>query len=66
MTTTFKVEKVHCQACAKKITNAIQGVQPGASVSVDITQGLVSVDAGDRAAVLKAIEDAGYPAKIAA
>ena len=64
--TRFKVEKVHCQACVKKITAAIRGVQPGASVSVDIARGLVEVDAADRAAVLAAIEQAGYPARVAA
>lgn len=66
MTTTFKVEKVHCQSCVKRITSAIQSVKPGTKVSVDIARGLVTVDSEDRAAVLKAIADAGYPARIAA
>ena len=64
--TTFRVENVRCAACARRITSAIQNVQPGAAVSVDIAQGQVRVDARDPAAILKAIEDAGYPASVAA
>ena len=64
--TTFRVENVQCAACVKRITSAIQNVQPGAAVAVDIAKGLVRVDARDRAAILKAIEDAGYPAAVAA
>ena len=63
MTTTFKVQEVHCGACAKRITTAIQAVQPGADVRVEIASGLVTVQpAGDPARIVRAIEDAGYPA----
>lgn len=63
MTATFKVQDVHCGACAKRITSAIKAVQPGANVQVEIASGLVSVQpAGDPALIVKAIEDAGYPA----
>lgn len=64
--TTFRVEKMHCAACARKITNAILAVQPGAHVAIDIEQRRVSVDARDRAAIQKAIEDAGYETAVAA
>ncbi len=64
--TTFRVEKMHCAACAKKITNAILAVQPGANVSIDIDRRRVSVDARDRATIQKAIEDAGYAVAVAA
>ncbi|MEQ9334144.1 heavy-metal-associated domain-containing protein [Thalassobaculum sp.] len=63
MTASFKVQEIHCGACAKRVTTAIQAVQPGANVQVDIASGLVTVHpAGDAGAIVKAITDAGYPA----
>jgi copper chaperone CopZ len=63
MHATFKVQEIHCGACAKRITSAIQAVQPGAEVKIDISSGTVSVrQDGNAEAILKAINDAGYPA----
>ena len=64
MTTRFRVQDVHCGACAKRITAAVQAVQPGAEVLVEIASGLVTVQpAGDPGAIVRAIGDAGYPAR---
>ena len=63
MATTFKVEKIHCQSCAKRVTNAVLAVAPGAKVDVDVAGGRVSVEpANDPAAIASAITKAGYPA----
>lgn len=63
MTATFQVQDVHCASCAKRITTAIQAVQPGADVQVEIATGRVTVEpASDAGAILKAIEGAGYQA----
>ncbi|MEQ8693819.1 MAG: heavy-metal-associated domain-containing protein [Gammaproteobacteria bacterium] len=59
----FNVKEIHCGACAKRITTAIQAVQPGAEVRVDISSGTVDVlPAGDIETIVKAMNDAGYPA----
>lgn len=63
MHATFRVEEIHCGACAKRITSAIQAVHPGAKVRVDISSGTVDVlPAGDIEKIVKAINDAGFPA----
>ena len=67
MTTVFEVEKIHCQNCSKKITTAIQAVQPGADVTIDVETRRVSVESvSDVAAIIGAIAGAGYEAREAA
>ena len=67
MSTTFDVEGLHCTGCSKKIIDAIAGVQPGAKVEIDIKGGQVLVDdVQDRAAIVRAIESAGYALRQAA
>lgn len=66
MTATFQVQNVHCASCANRITKAIQAVHPGAEVRVEVESGRVTVGpAGDAAAILAAMEAAGYPARTA-
>lgn len=63
MTAIFQVQDVHCASCAKRITTAIQAVQPDADVQVEVATGRVTVQpAGDAGAIIKAIEGAGYQA----
>jgi copper chaperone CopZ len=63
----FEVEGIHCSSCAKRITDAIVAVQPGAKVGVDIESGTVEVEpATDRARIVQAIADAGYALRGAA
>ena len=67
MSTVFDVEKMSCQNCAKHVTKAVQGVEPGAQVQVELSTGKVTVtpSPANPAAIAKAIGDAGYPAKVA-
>ena len=67
MTTVFEVENVHCQACAKRIATAIEKVQPGARVAVDVAAGKVEVTpVANRSTIVDALEQAGYKLKAAA
>lgn len=67
MTTIFEVANIHCQKCSSKITIAIQAVQPGAQVTIDVERGRVSVQpVVDEAAIISAIAGAGYEARKAA
>lgn len=57
----FKVEGMSCGHCVKAVTKAVEGVQPGARVDVDLASGNVTVASVDNAqAISAAIEDAGY------
>jgi Cu+-exporting ATPase len=66
--TTFDVKDMTCGMCVKHVTKAVQAVEPGAEVKVDLATGKVDVSPTpkDPAALAKAITDAGYPAQIAA
>lgn len=65
MTTVFELHKdIHCQSCAKKVTDAIEAAQPGAGVKIDIGTARVSVETVEDAdAIIWAIAQAGYDAK---
>ncbi|MBN8628873.1 MAG: heavy-metal-associated domain-containing protein [Planctomycetes bacterium] len=64
MATVLKVEKMHCQSCAKRVTNAIMGVAPHSKIDIDIDGRRVTIDGiSNLAEVTKALEDAGYPAQ---
>jgi Cu+-exporting ATPase len=67
MSTIFDVEKMSCQNCAKHVTKAVQSVDPGAQVHVELATGKVTVtpSPADPAAIARAIGEAGYPAKVA-
>ncbi len=68
MTTILHVEKMHCDACARRVTKAVEQAAPGATVAVDLAAGRVTVQsAGERqadaAAIAAAVTAAGYPAR---
>ncbi len=65
--TTFNVKDMTCGMCVKHVTKAVQGIEPGAEVKVDLPTGKVDVTPApnDAEAMAKAITDAGYPAQIA-
>lgn len=66
MSTILSVSNIHCGACASRVTKAIQKVEPSAVPQVDVATGRVTLDkAGDIAAILAALDKAGYPASIA-
>ena len=57
----LKVTGMTCSGCASSVTRAIAAVAPGAAVKVDLPSGVVAIDgAAPKAAVIAAIEDAGY------
>jgi copper chaperone len=63
MSMTFKVEGMHCQACAARVSNAVEAASPGAKAKVDVAGHLVTVDNGkDAGTIAAAITKAGYPA----
>ncbi len=62
--TTFKVDKMSCGGCVKHVTKAVQSVESGANVTVDLATGKVEVTPSprDAQAIIHAIAEAGYPA----
>jgi copper chaperone len=59
-TTTYSVPEISCGHCKSTIESAVQGLGDVARVVVDIDAKTVTVDGGDRDAILSAIEDAGF------
>jgi len=66
--TTFTVKDMTCGMCVKHVTKAVQTVEPGADVKVDLATGKVEVSPTpkDPQALARAITEAGYPAQVAA
>ncbi len=60
MAKTYKVAGMTCGGCVRSVEQAIKAAAPGASVSVDLAGGKVTVDGADEAAVAKAVDDAGF------
>lgn len=57
----LKVEGITCGGCAASIRRALGAAAPGAQVAVDVAKGEVDVTGpATRAAVVAAIEDAGF------
>lgn len=60
----LKVTRMNCGGCAKSVTRAILGVDPGATVDIDLGEGIVSIaSASDGAPFADAIRSAGYGAE---
>ncbi|TXD62228.1 heavy-metal-associated domain-containing protein [Ralstonia sp. TCR112] len=65
--TTFSVTGMSCGHCVSAVTRAVQQVDAGANVQVDLDKQTVAVTSGAGAdAVKAAIEQAGYPVKASA
>lgn len=65
--TTFSVEGMSCGHCVSAVTRAVQQVDAGANVQVDLSHQTVAVTSGASVDALKAaIEQAGYPVKAVA
>ncbi|CAJ0696564.1 hypothetical protein R20233_01204 [Ralstonia sp. LMG 32965] len=65
--TTFSVTGMSCGHCVSAVTRAVQQVDAGANVQVDLDKQTVAVTSGASAdAVKAAIEQAGYPVKASA
>ncbi len=60
----LKVEEMSCGHCVKAVTEAANSVSDVGKVDVDLAGGLVTVSGDpDSAAVIAAIEEAGFPAQ---
>ncbi|MET3446456.1 cation transporter [Ralstonia sp. 1138] len=65
--TTFAVTGMSCGHCVSAVTRAVQQVDAGANVQVDLDKQTVAVTSGASVdAVKAAIEQAGYPVKASA
>ncbi len=60
----FRVEGMTCGHCERTVTGAVQGVDPGARVEVDLVAGLVRTDSNAAAEqIAQAIRAEGYEAQ---
>ena len=60
----FQIDIMTCGGCARSVTKAIQSVDAAAQVTVDIPTHTVQVQTtAPQAAVVAALEEAGYPAQ---
>lgn len=65
-TVKLHVEGMSCGHCVKAVSEAVRSVHPQAKVEVELESGTVTVetpDRLDRAAVERAIHEAGYEVK---
>ena len=62
----FTVEGMTCAHCERAVTAAVHGLDPGATVQVDLAGGAVSTDSTVPAGrLVEAIRDAGYGVRAA-
>ena len=60
MTTTYSVPDISCQHCVDAITTEVTKEAGVTAVSVDLDTKTVAVDGGDDAAIVAAIDEAGF------
>lgn len=60
MTTTYSVPEISCQHCVDAITTMVTKVDGVTDVNVDLDAKTVAVVGGDNAAIVSAIDEAGY------
>ncbi|MGV8838837.1 MAG: heavy-metal-associated domain-containing protein [Bauldia sp.] len=59
----LQVPKLHCDNCAGRVSRAVTGVDPGASVKADLINREISVEStADLSEIRAALERIGYPA----
>ena len=64
----LKIEGMHCAGCARAVQSVLSGVDQVESATVDLAAGealVLATDEVDRAALIAAIDDAGYGASVA-
>ena len=66
MTTLIRIDGMTCGGCKKSVEKALSGVTGVKSVSVDLDGGTASVehDGTEAAALVRAVEDAGFDAAL--
>lgn len=61
----LNVTKMNCNHCVRSVTQAVRSVAPDAKVDVDLSQQSVRIEGtSDADAIVRAIEDEGYTAKV--
>ena len=61
MNETYVVDGMTCDGCVRAVTKAIERAIPGATVSIELAAGKVTVrGADDDSAVAEAVDDAGF------
>ena len=61
----FQIDSMTCGGCGRSVTKAIQSVDAAAQVTVDLPTHTVQVQTtAPQAAVVAALEEAGYPAQV--
>lgn len=64
MTKTYMVEGMTCSGCVNAVTNAIKAKDASVQINVDLDAGKVQVEGVlDEAAIIEAVEDAGFDYK---
>jgi len=56
----FNVPDISCEHCVAAISGEVSGVEGVTSVEVDIDARMVTVTGGEKAAIVSAIDEAGY------
>ena len=57
------IEGMHCQACVRRVQNAIVSVEGARAQEVEIGAAVVAVDPKREEIVLEAVRKAGYAAR---
>lgn len=67
METRLIIEGMHCGGCVKSVANALSSLSLVTSVNVDLENGQASIvhDGADAKALIDAVEDAGFDARLA-
>lgn len=61
MTHRFRIEDMTCGHCVARVTKAVRGADPDASVDIDLSSRVALIDGrGERDDYAAAIRDAGY------
>lgn len=64
-TIVLEVEGMHCAACVKHVTKALEGVAGVSAVAVELEAERAVVEgSADASALTAALKDAGYPATV--
>jgi Cu+-exporting ATPase len=60
----FAVDDMSCEHCQGRVEGAARSVAGVCSAQVDLTAGTLTTTGGDAAAILQAVIDSGYPARL--
>ena len=58
----FKIENMTCGGCARSVTATVKEVDANAVVNIDVASKIVELETVQLDAVLKALDEDGFPA----